>query len=27
MKEKLRETYRRMRLEPGKKDQEDDARN
>jgi tetratricopeptide (TPR) repeat protein len=27
MKEKLRETYRRMRLEPGKTDQEDDARN
>ncbi len=27
MKEKLRETYRQMRLEPGKKDQEDDARN
>lgn len=27
MKEKLRETYRQMRLEPGKKEQEDDARN
>jgi tetratricopeptide (TPR) repeat protein len=27
MKERLRETYRQMRLEPGKKDQEDDARN
>jgi tetratricopeptide (TPR) repeat protein len=27
MKEKLRETYRQMRLDPGKKDQEDDARN
>jgi tetratricopeptide (TPR) repeat protein len=27
MKEKLRETYRQMRLEPGQKDQEDDARN
>jgi len=27
MKEKLRETYRQMRLDPGKKEQEDDARN
>jgi tetratricopeptide (TPR) repeat protein len=27
MKEKLRDTYREMRLEPDKKDQEDDARN
>jgi tetratricopeptide (TPR) repeat protein len=27
MKEKLRETYRQMRLDPGKKNQEDDARN
>lgn len=27
MKEKLRETYREMRLEPGKKEPEDDARN
>jgi tetratricopeptide (TPR) repeat protein len=27
MKEKLRETYRQMRLDPGKKGQEDDARN
>jgi tetratricopeptide (TPR) repeat protein len=27
MKEKLRETYRQMRLEPGKKEQEEDARN
>ncbi len=27
MKEKLRETYRQMRLEPGKQAQEDDARN
>jgi tetratricopeptide (TPR) repeat protein len=27
MKEKLRETYQQMRLEPGKKEQEDDARN
>jgi tetratricopeptide (TPR) repeat protein len=27
MKEKLRETYHEMRLEPGKKEQEDDARN
>jgi tetratricopeptide (TPR) repeat protein len=27
MKEKLRETYRQMRLDPGKNDQEDDARN
>ena len=27
MKEKLRETYRQMRLEPGKHDQEEDARN
>jgi tetratricopeptide (TPR) repeat protein len=27
MKEKLRETYRQMRLEPGKQEQEDDARN
>jgi len=27
MKEKLRETYRQMRLEPGKREQEDDGRN
>jgi tetratricopeptide (TPR) repeat protein len=27
MKEKLRETYQQMRLQPGKKEQEDDARN
>jgi tetratricopeptide (TPR) repeat protein len=27
MKEKLRETYQQMRLEPGKNEQEDDARN
>lgn len=27
MKEKLRDTYREMRLEPGKKEQEEDARN
>jgi tetratricopeptide (TPR) repeat protein len=27
MKEKLRETYRQMRLEPGKKEQDEDARN
>jgi tetratricopeptide (TPR) repeat protein len=27
MKEKLRETYREMRLDPGKKDQDEDARN
>jgi hypothetical protein len=27
MKEKLRETYREMRLQPDQKDREDDARN
>jgi hypothetical protein len=27
MKEKLRDAYRQMRLEPDKKEQEDDARN